>query len=75
MKISIPTPTEVRKIGSTEVAKNCTEAEMRMVARQMSHDPRVAAQYYQHVRGAEHAKKAYDTMESVIQSSSSEVSI
>lgn len=65
LKISIPSATEVRKIGSTAVAKNCTEGEARVVAQQMAHDPRVATQYYQAIRGAKDAKKAFDTLAGV----------
>ena len=66
LNITIPSATEVRKIGATAVAKKCTEGEARVVARQMAHDPRVSAQYYQAVRGVKDAKKAYDTLKEVV---------
>ena len=62
LSVSIPSATEVRKIGSTGVARHCTEGEARVVARQMSHDPRVSAQYYQAIRGAKDAKTAFPTV-------------
>lgn len=66
LKIEIPSATEVRKMGATEAAKTRTEEEVRIVARQMSHDPRTAAKYYQHIRGVKYAKQAFDTMESIV---------
>ena len=66
LKIDIPSATEVRKIGATAVARQCTEEEARIVCKQMSHDPRVAAQYYQAVRGANDAKAAFDTIKTVL---------
>ena len=52
----------MRKIGATAVARKGTEGEARIVHRQMAHDQRVSAQYYQAVRGAQDAKKAVDTL-------------
>ena len=65
MQVLIPNPTDVRKLGSTSVDKNCSEEEARIVCKQMAHDPRVAAQYYHAVRGKKDAKKAFDTISAV----------
>ena len=43
LKVTVPTATEVRKIGATKVARKCSESEARIVAKQMAHDSRVAA--------------------------------
>lgn len=67
INIDIPTATQVRKIGATAVARKCTEDEARIVAKQMAHDSRVSAKYYQAVRGAGDAKQAFDTMSKVLE--------
>ena len=56
---------------STAVAKKCTEGEARVVAKQMSHDIRVSAKFYQAVRGAKDAKKAFDTLTACVDEPSS----
>lgn len=66
LSLIIPTATDVRKMGATEAAKTRSEAEVRLIAQQMSHDVRTSAKYYQHIRGPSIAKKAFDTMELIV---------
>lgn len=63
LKITIPSPTLVRKIGCTAVAKSCSEAEHRIVSRQMCHDPLVGAKYYEAVRGKKDAVEAVNLLQ------------
>ena len=66
LKIDIPSATTVRKIGATAVARSCSESEVRIVSRQMAHDPRVSANYYEAIKGAKDAKRAFDTMNKLV---------
>ena len=59
LKIDISSATTVRKIGATAIARSCSESEARIVSRQMAHDPRVSANYYEATKDA---KRAFDTM-------------
>lgn len=65
LKIAIPSATDVRKAGATAAAKFCTEAEAKIVHRQFAHDSRVAAQYYEAIKGTKDAKSAYDTLQRI----------
>lgn len=59
LKIDIPSATTVRKIGATAIARSCSESEARIVSRQMAHDPHVSANYYEAIKGAKDAKRAF----------------
>ena len=63
LNIKFPTPTMVRKIGSTAAVKSCAEPEARLVLCQLSHDPHVGAKHYQAITGGAAATKAFSTME------------
>lgn len=66
LKVELPCATDVRKGGATVAATTCNEGDVRLVTRQLAHDPRVHAQYYECIRGRKDAKKAYDIMQSVM---------
>jgi hypothetical protein len=51
LQMALPTATEVRKMGSTEVARKCPEVLRNIVARQMNHDPKISANHYQATKG------------------------
>ena len=47
LKLNLPSATAVRKGGATAAAPQCEEEDVRIVTRQLAHDPRVHAQYYE----------------------------
>ncbi len=65
----MPTATEVRKMGSTAVAKNCEPITRDLVARQFNHDSKVSAQHYQATMGDQDAALAFRTVKSLRNSS------
>ena len=58
----IPSATEVRKMGSTAVARNCSKDEALLLAKQMNHDPKVASDYYEAVRSDRDRASMYHTI-------------
>ena len=64
----LPSATSARKGGATAAAASCSEADVRLVTRQLAHDPRVHNQFYEAIRGKKDAKKAYDTMQELMNS-------
>ena len=64
--IKLPSATTVRKGGATAAAASCSEHDVRIVTRQLAHDPRVHNKYYECIRGKKQAKQAYDIMQSVV---------
>lgn len=63
LALKFPTPTLVRKIGSTSAARNLSHAESTVLLRQMSHDPTVSVKHYQAISGMNDARAALRTME------------
>ena len=63
LKVSIPTPTAVRKVGATAAALACDNVERNLVAKRMSHSPGVHASYYEGVRAPANTYKAHSVME------------
>ncbi len=66
----LPSATDVRKAGATQAAKSCSESDARLIHRQLSHDPAVAAKYYEAIRGAEGCSEAYETISRIMSSPS-----
>ena len=60
--IDIPTATMVRKMGATAVARNCSEKEQHLVARQMNHDMQTCRDHYQAVVSDKDAVSMYTTI-------------
>lgn len=66
LKINLPSATSLRKGGATAAAEQCSDKDVRLVTRQLAHDPRVHSRFYECIRGKEDAKKAYKIMKSVM---------
>ena len=63
LKVAIPTPTAVRKVGATAAALACGGVDRNLVAKQMSHSPGVHACYYEAVKAPANTLQAYSVME------------
>ena len=72
VEMNLPSCTAVRKGGATAIASTSSEGEVRVVTRQLAHDPRVHAQYYEAIRGKKETKKAYDVLNNAMEASGGE---
>ena len=69
MSMKLPSATAARKGGATAAAQSCSEEKVRLVTRQLSHDPRVHNKYYAAIRGTKDAAQAHKTMKEVLDTS------
>lgn len=62
LEVTIPSATTVRKMGSTAVARTCSEKTMNIVARHMNHDPSTSRKHYQATVSDSDAARVYNTI-------------
>lgn len=70
LKISVPSATDVREIGTTAVARACSREELALVIKQMNHDAVTGEHYYECTRADSDACKMFKTIEKLLNCSS-----
>ena len=71
LKINVPSATDVRKIGTTAVARACSKEDLALVSKQMNHDTATSEHYYNCTRADRDATKMFKTIEKLRSASES----